>query len=42
MFKKNSMKLSQDKCHLLVSGFKDESFWAKIGEKKFGRVKSKN
>ena len=28
----NFMKLSQDKCHLLVSGHKHETVWAKIGE----------
>ena len=26
------MKLNQDKCHLLVSGFKYENVWAKIGK----------
>ena len=29
-FENNSMKLNQDKCHLLVSGFKYENVWAKI------------
>ena len=28
------MKLNQDKCHLLVSGHKHETVWAKIGETK--------
>ena len=28
------MKLNQDKCHLLISGHKHESFWAKTGETK--------
>ena len=26
------MKLNQDKCHLLVSGFKHENVWATIGK----------
>ena len=30
-FENNSMKLNQDICHLLVSGFKYENVWAKIG-----------
>ena len=25
------MKLNEDKCHLLVEGYKHESIWAKIG-----------
>ena len=29
-FENNSMKLNQDKCHLLVSGFKYKNVWAKI------------
>ena len=33
-FEKNFMKLNQDKCHLLVSGHKHETLWAKIGETK--------
>ena len=28
------MKLNQDKCHLLVSGYKHENIWARIGEAK--------
>ena len=28
------MKLKQDKCHLLVSGYKYEKIWAGIGEVK--------
>ena len=31
-FENSSMKLNQDKCHLLVSGFKYENVWAKIGK----------
>ena len=31
------MKLNQDKCHLLVSGRKHETVWAKIGETKIWR-----
>ena len=30
----NSMKLNQDKCHLLVSGFKYENIWAQTGQAK--------
>ena len=33
-FENNSMKLNQDKCHLLVSGFKYKNVWAKIGKAK--------
>ena len=28
------MKLNQDKCHLLVLGYKHENMWAQIGEVK--------
>ena len=28
------MKLNQDKCHLLVSGYKHKNIWARIGEVK--------
>ena len=30
-FQNNYMKLNEDKCHLLVGGYKHESIWAKIG-----------
>ena len=30
-FENDFMKLNQDKCHLLVSGHKHETIWAKIG-----------
>ena len=33
-FENNSMKLNQEKCHLLVSGFKYENVWAKIRKTK--------
>ena len=33
-FENNFMKLNQGKCHLLVSGHKHETVWAKIGETK--------
>ena len=33
-FENNIMKLNQDMCHLLVSGHKHETVWAKIGETK--------
>ena len=29
----NNMKLNQDKCHLLVCGYKHENVWAQIGGK---------
>ena len=31
-FQNNYMKLNEDKCHLLVGGYKHESTWAKIGD----------
>ena len=34
------MKLNQDKCHLLVSGYKNENFAAYIGNKKNEEVVS--
>ena len=33
-FESNYIKLNQDKCHLLVSGYKHENIWARIGEVK--------
>ena len=33
-FQNNNMKLNQDKCHLLVSGYKHENVWAQIGDEK--------
>ena len=33
-FVNNNMKLNQDKCHLLVSGYKNENVWANIGNEK--------
>ena len=33
-FQSNYMKLNQDKCHLLVSGYKHENIWARIAEVK--------
>ena len=38
-FENNSMKLNQDKCHLLVAGFKHENVWAKIGKTKIWESK---
>ena len=35
-FQNNNMKLNQDKCHLLVSGYKHENVWAQIGDEKIG------
>ena len=26
------MELNQDKCHLLISGYKHENIWSRIGE----------
>ena len=31
-FQNNYMKLNEDKCHLLVGGYKHETIWAKIGD----------
>ena len=31
-FGSNYMKLNTDKCHLIVSGYKYEQVWAKIGK----------
>jgi len=33
-FKTNYMKLNTDKCHLLISGHKYETVWAKVGNDK--------
>ena len=33
-FENNNLKLNQDKCHLLVSGYKTENVWANIGNEK--------
>ena len=33
-FENNYMKLNTDKCHLIVSGYKHEQIWAKIGKDK--------
>ena len=33
-FENNNMNLNQDKCHLLVSGYKQENDWAQIGDEK--------
>ena len=33
-FENNSIKLNQDKCHLLVFGYKNENVWANIGKAK--------
>ena len=38
-FENNSTKLNQDKCHLLVLGFKYENIWAKIGKTKIWQSK---
>ena len=41
-FENNSMKLNQDKCNFLVSRFKYEDVWAKIGKTKIWKVRSRN
>ena len=41
-FESSSIKLNQEKCHLLVSVFKYENVWAKIGKEKFRKVRSRN
>ena len=33
-FESNFMKLNADKCHLLISGFRHQSHWCKIGDAK--------
>ena len=33
-FENNYMKLNDDKCHLLISGFKYQSHWAMVGTSK--------
>ena len=38
-FENNSMKLNQNKCYLLFSGFKYENVWAKIGNTKIWESK---
>ena len=38
-FENNNMKLNEDKCHLLVSGFKHEILWANIGGKQIWESK---
>ena len=30
----NNMKLKQDKCHLLISGYQNENVWANVGNEK--------
>ena len=38
-FENNYVKLNQDKCHLLVSGFKYKIIWANIGKSKIWESK---
>ena len=33
-FENNHMKLNLEKCHLLISGYKHENIWARIGQTK--------
>ena len=39
-FENNSMKLNDDKCHLLISGHKYENVWAQIGNSKIWESKA--
>ena len=41
-FQNSYMKLNEDKCHLLVRGYKYESIWAKTGEEEFGTLINKS
>ena len=41
-FENNYMKLNDDKCHLLISGFKYQSHWAMVGTSKIEKVSMKN
>ena len=40
-FQNNYMKLNEGKCHLLISGYKHEVIWAKVGERKIWESKEK-
>ena len=41
-FENNNMKLNQDRCHLLVSGYKNGNVGLILGTKKFEKVISRN
>ena len=41
-FENNHMKLNQEKCHLLVSGYKHENIWQGSNKQKSGKVGNKN
>ena len=41
-FENNTLKLNQDECHLLVSWFKYQNVWAKVGKTKTWNVKNRN
>ena len=41
-FENNYMKLNQEKCHLLVSGYKNENIWARIGQTKIWESRKQN
>ena len=41
-FENNHMKLNQEKCHLLVSGYKHENIWARIGQTKIWESRKQN
>ena len=36
------MKLNQDKCHLLISGYKHETVWVQIGDKNTWGINKQN
>ena len=41
-FENSSVKLNQEKCHFLFSGFKHDKVWQKLEKQKFGKVRSRN
>ena len=41
-FQNNNMKLNQETCHLLLSGYKHGHIWAQIRDEKFGKVINKS
>ena len=36
------MKLNQEKCHLLISRYKHENIWVKIGKAKVWEIRKQN
>ena len=41
-FQNNNMKLNQETCHVLLSGYKHGHIWAQIRDEKFGKVINKS